>query len=206
MPDTLTQMYFLDPLQLDAIKEAANIGAGHAATELASISRQEVMVDTPQVSVAKLHQALGPMLGSGEQVAGALVNVMGDITGKIIFLVPHSTMVHDTKDAAGQPGKLDLMQEIFFGEAANRLTTAYVEAIASLLGMVVVPSPAGMAVAPAGRVLEDFGLDLTGKNYVFCISNQFKFTDQGSAFKGHFMFLPDQEALPAIVRALFGGK
>ncbi len=206
MPDTLTQMYFLDPLQLDAIKEAANIGAGHAATELAGIARQEVMVDTPQVSVTKLQQALGPMLGSGEQVAGALVNVMGDITGKIVFLVPHSTMVHDSKDPAAQPGKLDLMQEIFFGEAANRLTTAYVEAIANLLGMVVVPSPAGMAVAPAGKVMEDFGLDLTGKKYVFCISNQFKFSGQGSAFKGYFMFLPDQEALPAIVRALFGGK
>ncbi len=206
MPETLTQMYFLDPLQLDAIKEAANIGAGHAATELANIAKQEVMVDTPQVSVTRLQQALGPMLGSGEQVAGALVNVMGDITGKIVFLVPHSTMVHDSKDQAGQPVKLDLMQEMFFGEAANRLTTAYVEAIANLLGMVVVPSPAGMAVAPAGKVMEDFGLDLRGKKYVFCIANQFKFTDQGSAFKGYFMFLPDQEALPAIVRALFGGK
>jgi chemotaxis protein CheC len=206
MAEPLTQMYFLDPLQLDAIKEAANIGAGHAATELASISRQEVMVDTPQVSVAKLQQALGPMLGSGERVAGALINVMGDITGKIVFLVPHSTMVHDAGAAGGTQQQLDLMQEIFFGEAANRLSTAYVEAIASLLGMVVVPSPAGMAVAPAGQVLEEFGLDLTGKKYVFCISNQFKFTDKGSAFKGHFMFLPDQEALPAIVRALFGGK
>jgi chemotaxis protein CheC len=206
MPDTLTQMYFLDPLQLDAIKEAANIGAGHAATELAAIAKQEVMVDTPQVSVTKLQQALGPMLKGGEQVAGALINVMGDITGKIIFLVPHSSMIHDQGTTPGQQQRLDLMQEIFFGEAANRLTTAYVEAIANLLGMVVVPSPAGMAVAPAGRVLEDFGLDLTGKKYVFCISNQFKFTDQGSAFQGHFMFLPDQEALPAIVRALFGGK
>jgi chemotaxis protein CheC len=206
MPDTLTQMYFLDPLQLDAIKEAANIGAGHAATELASIAKQEVMVDTPRVSVARLQQALGPMLEGGQEVAGALINVMGDITGKIVFLVPRSTMVHDPKPSEDRQAKLDLMQEMFFGEAANRLTTAYVEAIANLLGMVVVPSPAGMAVAPAGRVLEDFGLDLTGKKYVFCISNQFKFTDQGSAFQGHFMFLPDQEALPAIVRALFGGK
>lgn len=206
MPDTLTQMYFLDPLQLDAIKEAANIGAGHAATELAAIARQEVMVDTPRVSVVKLQQALGPMLGTGEQVAGALINVMGDITGKIIFLVPRSTTVRDDRTSIAQPDKLDLMQEIYFGEAANRLTTAYVEAIANLLGMVVVPSPAGMAVATAGKVLEDFGLDLTGKKYVFCISNQFKFSDQGSAFKGYFMFLPDQEALPAIVQALFGGK
>lgn len=206
MPETLTQMYFLDPLQLDAIKEAANIGAGHAATELAAIARQEVMVDTPLVSVTKLQQALGPMLGSGEQVAGALINVMGDITGRIIFLVPRSTMVHDVKEPASPQDKLDLMQEIYFGEAANRLTTAYIEAIANLLGMVVIPSPAGMAVAPAAKVLEDFGLDLTGKKYVFCISNQFQFSGQGSSFKGHFMFLPDQEALPAIVRALFGGK
>lgn len=206
MAETLTQMYYLDPLQLDAIKEAANIGAGHAATELANIAKQEVMVDTPQVAVSRLQQALGPILEEGREVAGALINVMGDITGKILFLVPHSTIVYDAKSATGAQAKLDMMQEMFFGEAANRLTTAYVEAIANLLGMVVIPSPAGMAVAPAARVMEDFGLDLAEKKYVFCISNRFKFSDQGSAFQGHFMFLPDQEALPAIIRALFGGK
>ncbi len=199
-------MYFLDPLQLDAIKEAANIGAGHAATELANIARQEVMVDTPQVAVAKLSQILEPLLQAGQEVAGALINVLGDITGKIIFLVPHAGMVHDMAEGCGLQDRVDLKQDIFFGEASNRLTSAYVEAIANLLGMVVVSQPVGMAVALPQKVFEDFGLNLAEKKYVFSITNQFKFSERGSAFKGYFMFLPDQEALPAIVQALFGGR
>ena len=205
MPELLSQLYFLDPDQLDAIKEAANIGAGHAATALAAIAKQDVMVDTPRVSVTKLQQVLEPVLSSGGTVAGALINVMGDITGKIIFLVPHDTMVHDSGAAAPQQ-RLDLSQDIFFGEAANRLTTAYVNALSSFLGMMVVPSPAGMAIAPMEQVLREFSLDITGKKFVFCIANQFKFAEQGAAFRGLFIFMPDQEALPAIVKALFGGK
>jgi chemotaxis protein CheC len=206
MAEPLPQMYYLDPLQLDAIKEAANIGAGHAATELAAIAKQEVMVDAPRVMVAKIQQVLEPYLRTTEEVAAALINVVGDITGKIIFMVPHSSMVHDAGAVGTAQHRLDIMQEIFFGEATNRLTTAYVEAISSLLGMMVMSSPAGMAVAPVDKVLDEFGLDLGLKNYVFCISNHFKFAEQGSAFRGYFIFLPDQEALPAIAQALFGGK
>lgn len=206
MAEPLTQIYFLDPLQLDAIREAANIGAGHAATELAGIAKQEVMVDVPQVMVAKIQQVLEPYLTNTEEVAAALINIVGDITGKIIFMVPHSSMVHDAGVSETPQSRLDIMQEMFFGELTNRLTTAYVETISSLLGMMVMSSPAGMAVAPVNKVLDDFGLDINQKNYVFCISNHFKFAEQGSAFRGYFMFLPDQEALPAIVQALFGGR
>ena len=44
----------LDPSQLDAMREIANIGAGHAATALSQMTHRVIMIDVPEVSIIRL--------------------------------------------------------------------------------------------------------------------------------------------------------
>jgi chemotaxis protein CheC len=50
MDDMLT----LKALQLDALREVANIGAGHAATALSQMIGQTIMISVPTINMAKL--------------------------------------------------------------------------------------------------------------------------------------------------------
>jgi len=47
----------LTPMQLDAIREVGNIGAGHAATVLSQLLKQRVSMTVPQVNILPLNEA-----------------------------------------------------------------------------------------------------------------------------------------------------
>ena len=44
----------LKELQLDALREVANIGAGHAATALSMMTNHTIMIAVPEVNVRPL--------------------------------------------------------------------------------------------------------------------------------------------------------
>jgi len=44
----------LKELQLDALKEVANIGAGHAATALSQLTSRTIMINVPEVNIRPL--------------------------------------------------------------------------------------------------------------------------------------------------------
>src|SRR5437879_2528484 len=46
----------LKALQLDALKEVANIGAGHAATALSQLTNRRIMISVPELNIARLEE------------------------------------------------------------------------------------------------------------------------------------------------------
>jgi chemotaxis protein CheC len=46
----------LRPPQLDAMREIANIGAGHAATAVSQMTVRSIMIDVPELHVLPLEQ------------------------------------------------------------------------------------------------------------------------------------------------------
>jgi chemotaxis protein CheC len=46
----------LSAQQLDALREVANIGAGHAATALSQITGERIMISVPELSIAPLDE------------------------------------------------------------------------------------------------------------------------------------------------------
>ena len=43
----------LKALQLDALREVANIGAGHAATALSQMTNRTIMISVPEVNILR---------------------------------------------------------------------------------------------------------------------------------------------------------
>src|SRR5687768_5532713 len=78
----------LKALQLDALREVANIGAGHAATALSQMTNRTIMISVPEVNVRPLEE-VSDMLGKPDAVVAAvLMQMMGDLTGRTLVLFP----------------------------------------------------------------------------------------------------------------------
>jgi chemotaxis protein CheC len=74
---------YLNNIQLDALKEVGNIGAGHAATALSQILSEKIEMTVPNVSIMHLNQVC-EVMGGPEQVAtGIYMRVFGDAPGKL---------------------------------------------------------------------------------------------------------------------------
>ena len=58
--------------QLDAIREVANIGAGHAATALSGMTNKTIMITVPRVYVRPLEEACD-LVGAPDAVIAAVL-------------------------------------------------------------------------------------------------------------------------------------
>ena len=78
----------LEALQLDALKEVANIGAGHAATALSQLTDRRIMISVPEITVTKLENLSEALLDPNEVVAAVLMHMLGDLTGRTLLMLP----------------------------------------------------------------------------------------------------------------------
>ena len=58
----------LKALQLDALREVANIGAGHAATALSQMTDSTIMISVPEVNVRPLEE-VAELFGAADAVS-----------------------------------------------------------------------------------------------------------------------------------------
>src|SRR5437762_1902958 len=62
----------LKELQIDALREVANIGAGHAATALSQLTNRRIMISVPQINIARLEEVPN-LLGHPQEVVAAVL-------------------------------------------------------------------------------------------------------------------------------------
>jgi chemotaxis protein CheC len=197
----------LKELQLDALREVANIGAGHAATALSQMTNRTIMIAVPEVNVRPLEDVTDLVGRPDEVVAAVLMHMMGDLTGRTLVLFPEGSArtLCDIlfRRSAGTTGEFGPMEQSGLKEAGNILASAYMNALSDFMGMMLLPSPPSLAVDMSGAVLTtaylQFGSD---RDYVFCVESEFFMTDVNEKLRGFFLLLPDPASLQAILRAV----
>src|SRR5262245_9644031 len=84
----------LSDLERDALREVANIGAGHAATALSQMTGRKIMISVPEVTVRRLEE-VAELVGPPDTViAGVLMHVMGDLTGRTLVVLGETSARH----------------------------------------------------------------------------------------------------------------
>lgn len=197
----------LKALQLDALREVANIGAGHAATALSQMTGRTTMISVPQVSVRPLED-VPDLLGAADSViAAVLMHMMGDLTGRtlVIFPEPSARMLCDIllRRPEGTTTAFGEMEQSGIKEVGNILVSAYLTALSDFMGMMLVPSVPSLVVDQSGAILTttylNFGHD---RDYVFCVETAFEVAGSSERLEGHFLLLPDVPSLRAILDAI----
>lgn len=198
----------LGELQLDALREVANMGAGHAATALSQLTQQRIEVDVPKIQVVPLEEVAG-LTGYGDEVvAGVVMHILGDLAGRTVQILPDETakrlagILLQRQDVTFPDGFGDLEQSAL-KEAGNILGGAYLNALADFLGMVVLTSVPGLAIDMASAVLMSSSVSAGGRSeYVFCIDTLFRMSTDCEKVPGHFLLLPDPASLEVILQAI----
>src|SRR5205809_7853443 len=78
----------LKALQIDALREVANIGAGHAATALSQLTNRRIMIIVPQINISRLEEVPGLLGDLQEVVAAVLMHMLGALTVRTLLLFP----------------------------------------------------------------------------------------------------------------------
>ena len=197
----------LKALQLDALREVANIGAGHAATALSQMINSTIMISVPTINVSRLEEVPPQVSAPEEPVAAVLMHMLGDLTGRTLLVFPKPTAMRLAelmlKRPHGSSPDLGDMEQSAIKEAGNILSSAYMNALSDFMGMMLLPSPPSLAVDMSTAVLTtaylQFGND---RDYVFCVESEFYMTDVNERLRGFFLLLPDPASLQAILRAV----
>src|SRR5258705_13512880 len=76
----------LSTARLDALREVANIGVGHAATALSTLTATRIMISVPMVNIVPPGDFV-PEIGPNVEIVAVQMEMTGDITGRTIFLL-----------------------------------------------------------------------------------------------------------------------
>src|SRR5579862_709711 len=197
----------LKAIQLDALREVANIGAGHAATALSLMTGGTIMISVPTINIARLEDVPPQISGPEEPVAAVLMNMLGDLTGRTLLVFPHPTAIRVSEimlnRQRGAEFELGEIEQSAIKEAGNILSGAYMNALSEFMGLLLLPSPPSLAVDMSAAVLTtaylQFGAE---RDMVFAIETQFYFQGQNDRLRGFFLLLPDVASLQTLLRAV----
>ena len=195
----------LTPVQMDALREIGNVGAGNSATALSQIINHRIDMNVPQVSIVPLGDVPDLVGGPDVMVVGVFLRVDGSAPGNILFLLPAESafylvdMLMGKKH--GETKNLDFMDESALMEIGNILAGAYLNALFNLTKLSLLPSIPALAVDMAGAILSVVLIQL-GQMGDHALVIETEFTTDEEGIKGHFFLVPDPGSLDTILAAV----
>ncbi|MBX3175422.1 MAG: chemotaxis protein CheC [Gemmatimonadaceae bacterium] len=189
---------------LDALREVANIGAGHAATALSQITGQRIMISVPHITVAALESVPNQIAAGEDPVAAIAMRIDGDLTGVTLLIFPQAISLRIAGLMMGKEVQaLGTIEESALKEAGNILSGAYLNALAEFLEMRILNSPPALAVDMSDAVLNSTYLEAShGSEYVFCVESEFQLANDTMPLRGYFLLLPDPPSLRRMLEVI----
>ena len=77
----------LNSFMIDILKELGNIGAGNAATSLATMTAKKIDMNVPNVKILEFKDVANILGGEENLVIGIYFELTGDIKGNIMFVL-----------------------------------------------------------------------------------------------------------------------
>jgi chemotaxis protein CheC len=193
--------------QLDALREVANIGAGHAATALSQMTGSTIMISVPTINISSLEDVPTRISEPEEPIAAVLMHMLGDLTGRTLLVFPRPTAMRLAelmlRRPSGTSQELGTLEQSAIKEAGNILSGAYMNALSDFMGLMLLPSPPSLAIDMSSAILSTAFLQFgTDRDHVFYVESQFFLQEQNEHLRGFFLLLPDLASLQAILRAV----
>lgn len=183
--------------QLDFLKELENIGAGHAASALASMLGKEVNISVPRAQICEYEQICDILDGPENVVAGLLVGISDDINGYILLVLNESDAYLLTKSIISQmggevddSGEFSELQISALKELSNILIGSYLSAISSLTGLRINASVPELVMDMAGAVM-NLLLSAYGEYGDSVLFMETEFVESEHHIFGRFFLIPE---------------
>ena len=191
----------LSTLQLDALKEVSNIGAGNAATALSMMIGKKVDMTVPAVNIVRLEDIVEE---NGEcEVAGTVVRVLGDIAGNILLVFEKPTAENIIEKLVGSKQSPESeMGSSVLCEIANIISASYMNSISQLTNLAMAPSVPATSYDMLGAILTTTFIESNQYDeYILDIETVF-LDDTEENIGGHFYYIPMPGSLEKILKSI----
>lgn len=197
----------LKSIQLDALREIANIGAGHAATALSQMTGSTIMIKVPAISVASIEELPSQFATQEEPVAAVMMHMLGDLSGRTLLVFPKPTVLRLAelmlRRPVGSSVAFSELEASAIKETGNILSGAYMNALSDFLGMLLLPSPPTLVIDRSAAVLSNaLGEFIPDPEAVLCVESEFLLRETNLTLRGYFLLLPDPASLQVMLRAM----
>ena len=192
--------------RFDALREVANIGAGHAATALSTLTSTRIMISVPMVNVVPPGEFV-PELSPGAEVVAVQMAMSGNINGRTVFLLQVGAGLRLAERMLRRPRgsstSLGELERSALNEAGNILAGAYLTALSEFLKMRLMLSPPTLTTGDTMHALDAFGDHAPrAEAPILCVETEFFLDESAENLQGFFLLVPDSDAFDAIFRAV----
>ena len=132
-------MSTFNDLQLDALRELANIGSGTASTALSSMLGRSVDISVPTAQALPFADAVDAIGPAEKLVTGVVIGVAGDMEGTVLLLLGDNDAAVLCSLLGVDPA--DEMAASALGEIGNIVGASYINALGAMTGMEMEPEP-----------------------------------------------------------------
>ena len=147
-------------IQLDALREVANIGAANAATALAAMLKAKFNMNVPRAEILPFAEAADLMGGTENPVVAIYFHIDGSTQASFLLVMPIDKAKQLAKMLLGNHGEVSesgLFTELEYStlmELGNILSSSYLNALAKFTKMTYRPSVPAIAIDMAGAILD----------------------------------------------------
>ncbi|MCF7935503.1 MAG: chemotaxis protein CheC [Synergistales bacterium] len=199
----------LSQLQIDAIREVGNIGAGNAATALSQMLGRAVDMDVPVAGLVSIYE-IGNTLGAPEDLASAvLIRVEGDFSCNLIFITSEAEARNLTELLISMDlGDLSedqqaQMQDSALSESGNMILGAFLNALSMLTGYTLPASVPAVAHDMLGAIMNVVAamFGVMGDTALL-VRTHLHVKDVDQPIEGTVVMVPDPGSLEALLAKL----
>lgn len=192
----------LTPMQMDALREVSNIGAGNAATALSQLLNKKVDMTVPSINIIPL-EAVFTKIDAEKIAAGVIVRVLGDTPGNILFVFEEDVAFNIIKTLTGiEENELSEMGTSVLSEIGNIISASYMNAISRFTNLSIMPSVPAVSYDMMAAILSTSFIE-AGQfdDNVLDFETEF-LQDNSNLMGGHFYYIPMPGSLEKILNTL----
>ena len=186
-------------LQLDALRELANVGSGTASTALSGMLGRSVDISVPSVNVLPMADAVGAIGDAESEATGVVLGVVGDMSASVLLLFTPN----DAKQMCGFLG-VEAGSEIgdsALMEIGNIMGASYLNALGQMTGMELEPTPPASATDMLGAIVETVLAERAGAGDIALLLDS-DLVVEGSDASVSFLLVPDQGGVEQLLARL----
>jgi chemotaxis protein CheC len=186
-------------LQLDALRELANIGSGTASTALSGMLGRSVDISVPNAQALPFAEAVEAAGDPETEVTGIVLGIVGEMNGTVLLLVPPADADAMCRMLGVEPDDEFALSAL--GEIGNIVGTSYINALAAMTGMEIEPTPPATATDMLGAIVESVlaGAAIGGDVALLLDSN---LVVEGEDCSVSFLLVPDQGGVQLLLERL----
>lgn len=194
------------PIELDVIKELANIGGGNAASSISQLINKPVAMTVPVVEIISYDELFAEVMEADTLVDSVCMKMTGSGEGDFLFITEEEAtekIIHMMI-----PDGVEITDEIktsALKELVNILVTSYLNAVAKLIDKNLISSIPIYVKDMFGAILSSVYID--SEQYdenVMIIKNEFLY--EGNKMESSLYFVPRPGVLQKLFRLLGIGE